>query len=275
MKKYEVEGHAESYLPDGKEWKLIWHDEFDGTELDREKWDFRLHLFGKRHETFIEDGVTFDGKSNMMLHIIEKDGEYYSPHLQTGENMFDRPPDHPIWPIAEMKQPKFVHKYGYYEIRCKLQKQPGWWSAFWLQSPTIGAGLNPEKAGVEIDIMESFVPGTIVPPHLHWNGYGRNYSHMNTMFNKSNDNMPIPETQDGYHRFGVHWSREGYTFYMDGKVHGKLDGPVSDTEQFILVSTECVGYRPTGIPDVAEGAGKPVLPDCFVVDYVRVFDEAE
>ena len=66
-----------------------------------------------------------------------------------------------------------------------------------------------------------------------------------------------------------------YTFYMDGKVHGKLDGPVSDTEQFILVSTECVGYRPTGIPDAAEGAGKPVLPDCFVVDYVRVFDEAE
>lgn len=37
MKKYEVEGHLPSFLPDGKEWKLTWHDEFDGPELDRSK----------------------------------------------------------------------------------------------------------------------------------------------------------------------------------------------------------------------------------------------
>jgi beta-glucanase (GH16 family) len=36
-----------------------------------------------------------------------------------------------------------MHKYGYYEIRCKLPKQPGWWAAFWLQSPTIGSTLDP------------------------------------------------------------------------------------------------------------------------------------
>jgi len=25
--------------PEGKTWKLIWHDEFDGTKLDETKWD--------------------------------------------------------------------------------------------------------------------------------------------------------------------------------------------------------------------------------------------
>ena len=29
-----VAGHAPSLLPKGKKWNLIWHDEFDGTELD-------------------------------------------------------------------------------------------------------------------------------------------------------------------------------------------------------------------------------------------------
>ena len=31
---YEVPGHVPSYLPEGKKWKLVWNDEFDGKELD-------------------------------------------------------------------------------------------------------------------------------------------------------------------------------------------------------------------------------------------------
>ena len=41
MKEFKVENHESSLLPDG-EWKLVWADEFDGTELDRTKWLFRL-----------------------------------------------------------------------------------------------------------------------------------------------------------------------------------------------------------------------------------------
>ena len=25
-----------------------------------------------------------------------------------------------------------MHRYGYYECRCRLQQMPGWWSAFWM-----------------------------------------------------------------------------------------------------------------------------------------------
>lgn len=42
---FQVKGHAPSLLPPGN-WKLVWYDEFDGTELDRSKWDFRLHMMG-------------------------------------------------------------------------------------------------------------------------------------------------------------------------------------------------------------------------------------
>jgi len=52
MQQYSVAQHAPSLLPDGKQWKLAWADEFDGFELDRSKWDFRLHLMHERHPTF-------------------------------------------------------------------------------------------------------------------------------------------------------------------------------------------------------------------------------
>ena len=157
--------HAKSLLPAGKQWKLVWHDEFDGTELDRTKWDFRLHLLQQRHKTYTDEGAVLDGKGNLHLKLIEKDGQYYSSQLQTGSNFMDRPgtifyeaetstkKEKMCWPIAKIQEPKFMHKYGYYEIRCKMQTQRGWWSAFWLQSPIIGASLNPEESEVEVDIM--------------------------------------------------------------------------------------------------------------------------
>ena len=58
---------------------------------------------------------------------------------------------------------------------------------------------------------------------------------------------------------------------IDGKESWRVDGPVSDCEQFILVSTECNGYREgdTAAPELKAA----MLPDAFIVDYVRVFDE--
>ena len=46
MKRYEVENHEPSFLPEDSDWELVWADEFDGTELDRTKWNFRLQFWG-------------------------------------------------------------------------------------------------------------------------------------------------------------------------------------------------------------------------------------
>ena len=67
------------------------------------------------------------------------------------------------------------------------------------------------------------------------------------------------------------WNKTGYTFFVDGKESWHVDGPVSETEQFILVSTECMGYRTEEEKPCTEVQGS--APDEFVVDYVRVFDE--
>ncbi|MDD4923035.1 MAG: glycoside hydrolase family 16 protein [Bacteroidales bacterium] len=259
-----------STLPEGEKWKLVWNDEFDGNALDTTKWGFRLHIMQTRHQTFTTEGVKVkDGL--LYLNLIEKDGQYYSPHLQTGQNYLDRPgtpySNGLTWPIADIKPPLFVHKYGYYEIRCQLQKQPGWWSAFWLQSPIIGAGLDPARAGVEMDIMENFTRDNMVSHNIHWDGYGKNHKH------KGSGNKKIVDTPDGFHTFGLQWSKSGYIFYVDGKESWRVDGPVSDVEQFLLVSTECNGYRDGNRDQPSAILKKAVLPDAFIVDYVRVFDK--
>ena len=40
-------GKAASLLPADGEWKLVWHDEFDGAEIDKTKWMCRESFWGR------------------------------------------------------------------------------------------------------------------------------------------------------------------------------------------------------------------------------------
>ena len=285
MKKYEVQGKVPSCLPDG-EWNLIWHDEFDEGTLDRTKWDFRYNMMGKRCKHWVgEEGIEFDN-DNVIFKLVEKDGVYCSSQLQTGYNYMDgdaqafdslanankesdgETVEYFSWPIGEIKEPKFMHKFGYYECRCKMQQKEGWWCAFWMQSPIIGSTMNPEFSGVEVDIMEQFAKDGTVQHINHWNGYGPQYK------NSGVTQTTLEETEDGYHTFGLHWTKDFYRFYVDGKLTREInaaDCPISKTEQFVLVSTESVGYRNStwNMWDVMPDA----VGDKWYVDYVRVFEE--
>ena len=119
MKQFEIKDHEPSLLPEGK-WCLAWADEFDGTALDRTKWDFRLNYWGKPNPAYTDKGIVLDGKSCIELHRTAHDGYYVSPQLQTGSNSFDIPKtsavnpwgQNDIWPLGELPEPKFMHRYG-------------------------------------------------------------------------------------------------------------------------------------------------------------------
>ena len=270
MKKVEVLNHEPSYLPDGK-WKLVWADEFDGTELDRTKWDYRTSMMGNRHPAWVEKGVELDGNSNVVFTLIEEDGRPVSAQLQTGRNFMDEPveetkfgEDHLQWNIGKLYENKFTHTYGYYECRCKLQQKFGWWSAFWLQSPIIGSTLDPAESGTEIDIMECFNKGEISPHNIFDGGYGLDCKNLHIGGIKNID-------QTVFHRFGVLWDENGYTFYIDGKEDGHIATDISKRPEFILISTEVKGYRYKNHQPTQEAFES--IGDQFIVDYVRVFDK--
>lgn len=115
---------------------------------------------------------------------------------------------------------------------------------------------------MESDIVENFVRGDLTSGNIY-GGYGKTFA--------ESARVRYPYTEDGqFHRVGMYWSEEGYVFYFDGKETARSSAPVSKVEQFILLSTEIQGYR--------RGQKKTEwtdeeLSDCFMCDYVRVFDE--
>lgn len=287
----QVPGLEPSLLPEGKTFKLVWHDEFDGDALDTSKWGYRTNFWGKPAHWFAkpEDNAVEvkDGLCRLKL-VKRPDGQFVSPQLQTGELVWDIPQvphSNGIWLLPKRDKPKFMHRYGYYECRCKLQQLPGWWSAFWMQAPMQGCSLDPGCAGIEHDIMESFEPGEVIPHWFHTNGYGAEYLGFCTPRRPNNVNIEDHNKvalakldKTVFHTFGMLWEPDGYTLYIDGVQHGEKVGvgegeAVSQTDEFILISTEGKGFR--------KGKGDPALEttvaagDEFIVDFVRVYDIVE
>ena len=283
-----VEGQAPSLLPEGKAFKLVWHDEFEGSALDESKWSYRTNFWGRNAHWFAkpEDGCV-EVKDGVVRLKIKKlpNGQFVSPQLQTGELMWDVPAiDNPtgFWYLGKRCKPKFAHRYGYYECRCRLQQLPGWWSAFWMQTEMQGACLDPALAGIEQDIMESFDPGEVIVSCYHYNGYGADYKgfHIPAAYDevpKYDGKLTLDLDKTAYHTFGLLWEPDGYSVYVDGRFRGKNGKDVSRIPEFLLISTECKWFRKNRMT----GAGDPALEataaagDAFVVDFVRVYDVVE
>jgi len=269
MKIFEVKDHAPSLLPDGYEFQKVWADEFDGDTLDTTKWDYRLCMMGKRHPAWTNKGVKIENGCAVFT-VLEEDGKIVSSQLQTGYNFMDEPVvptkfgnDVLQWNIGKLKENKYTKSQGYFECRARLQQKKGWWSAFWIQSPIIGASLDPSYTGVEIDVMECFAPGQIAQHNVFHGGYG-----LDNKRYKVGEKVEV--STDEFHNFGLLWDENGYTFYIDGKEDGHIDAAVSRCPEFILISTEVQGYRKEEkkpIPEAFDAVG-----DTFLVDHVRVFD---
>lgn len=278
-------GKAASLLPDGKKFKYVWGDEFDGVTLDGSKWSYRTNFWGRPAHWFAkpEDGCVEVGGGLLKLKIKKlANGQFVSPQLQTGELMWDVAPiENPksFWWLGKRMKPKFAHRYGYYECRCRLQKKAGWWSAFWVQTEMQGACLDPGLAGIEHDIMESFDPGEVIVAAFHTNGYGPDYLgfHIPAEYDvppKYEGKLNLSVDTEEFHTFGLLWEPDGYSVYVDGRFRGKNGTAVSHVPEFVLLSTECKWYRNDrmtgkGVPELEEAAA---AGDDFVVDYVRVYD---
>ena len=63
-------------LPAGKEWKLIWNDEFDGTKLDETKWN-RLGDNVRKGGWWLKEDAYLSGQGTLLLRT-KKDGDRFT-----------------------------------------------------------------------------------------------------------------------------------------------------------------------------------------------------
>jgi len=221
------------------DYKLVWSDEFNGVELDRSKWSYR-YLGPRRDAVNVKEAVTFDGKGHLVLTTSKVGDKYHTGMIGTGRT--------------------YKARYGYFEARVLLQAELGHWSAFWLQTPSMGMHIGePELAGVEVDIFEYLRKEDDLVRHaLHWDGYKKDH--------RSKGKKPVVDgLSKGWHTFGLLWTKDSYTFYIDGQQTWKTSKAVSRRSQYIILSLEVGKWA----GDIA----KATLPDSYLVDYVRVYQK--
>lgn len=245
-------------IPYENDWPMIWEDEFNGSEIDFTKWDYRPDwLRDKGYVNYWDRSTMFvDGNGNLVsratpgkkvVHGKEIDA-YLSGAIST--------------------KGLFESTYGYYEARVKLHHQTGMWGAFWLicgdMDSSTPADDNLSINGCEIDVFESIFPEGGVAQNLHWDGFTGH-----TGSAPSAGYVTQINTYDNqYHDFAISWTPNEYVFLIDGivtrRINAKTAGGICNQPGYMIISTECGPW-----------AGKWVLGEGeysdMLVDYVRVY----
>lgn len=231
-------GPLEAKPPSGKKWKLVWSDEFNGEHLDGAKWE-KVGDWPRRGALWLKENAYLDGKGNLVIRSKKEGRKYSCGGVRT--------------------RGRFMHTFGYYEIRCEVPNEVGTWVAFWLFAGSVGRVGNGGRDGAEIDIFEAaWRDEDKVNIAIHWDGYGKDHK-------SAGWKTKTPGVNEGFHTFGLDWTPEEYVFYYDGKeIKRTSAGGVCRVPLYIKVTSE--------IGNWAGDIAKADLPDYFTVDYVRVYD---
>ena len=202
---------------------LAWSDEFNEASLDTTKWDYWL-LGNRRDAVNTASAVSLNG-SNLVITTYTSGGTHYTAMVANDG--------------------KFRSRYGYWEASIKWGDTNGMWSAFWMQSPTMGTYLSdPVVSGSELDIVEHRSTdggsnGDIinqVQNNIHWNGYG------SAAKSAGSGNIGTG-LGSGFHTYGFLWTPSVYTLYVDGSNlrswnFANNGVPISESTEWTILSSE-------------------------------------
>lgn len=237
-----------------KTYQLIWEDEFNGNEINKDNWSFVLWDAGKVNnewQKYVENTANYKVENGILSITATKTGEnrkggYTSTRLSS--------------------QGKKEFKYGRIEFRAKMPKGKGTWPALWM------LGSNHEEVGWptcgEIDIME-------------YVGYQPNVTHTNIHtqndFGYTNNKTAInvKTAEEAFHTYGIIWAENMIQFYIDSPENikntyipnPKTPGNWPYNQPFYLIMNFAVGGDWGG----KEGVDDTIWPQTMEVDYVKVY----
>ena len=230
--------------------ELVWSDEFNGSTLDLNSWNFQLGdgcptICGwgnNERQIYTENNHRLeDGK---LMITARKEGDSYTSTRITTQN-------------------KRTFKYGRMEARAKVATGQGIWPAFWMLGTNITEVGWPSSG--EIDILEyvgkeeDMVYTTLHVPA----GHGDSAFSKKTLFK---------DVEDGYHIYAAEWSPDQIEFFVDDTsvfIYNpeKKDDSVWPFDQpFYFIINLAVGGN-FGGPEVDDS----IFPQEFSIDYVRVY----
>jgi beta-glucanase (GH16 family) len=255
-----------STVPAG--YALAFNDEFNGTQLNRNKWFTRYMYSSETLDHLNDEQQRYRDNDN---HRVANGVLSLVAHQRTNNDQ---------WGInyeSGMIRSDWTAHYGYYEARVKMPGGKGVWPAFWLDADVAADG----KTGwpPEIDIFEFVVddlyelrnmihsavhlaaPAVSLPTYMdpNWNErWGYFYAPYN--FN------------EGWHTVGAEWTLDTVTTYIDGKKivtrtanwlrpDGLTGGPAH------IVLNLAIGGGWAG----RNGIDDSVFPQALQIDWVRAY----
>ncbi len=232
---------------------LTWSDEFNGTELDRSKWNVEIGNgypdlvgWGNNEVQYYSDRKENLEVSNGSLKITARNdgfgGYDYSSAKIRSKGTFD-------------------FKYGRIEAKIKLPSGAGLWPAFWMLPTHEVYGTWPRSG--EIDIMENFGQNNYMASTIHYRtNDGQN------VWNDQSYGVTLNED----HIFSAVWEEDHIAFYLDWNWIGDenpsdLNGNWPFNEEFYLILNMALGG--------SAGNVATNFPKTMEVDYIRVYQKVD
>lgn len=233
----------EAIKPQGA-WILVWNDEFNGTALNRHKWNVVTtpehgQPFGESYFADSPDTIRVaDGLLELSAAPIGR-RKYSGARLET--------------------QGLASWRYGRFEARIKVAEGAGTLSSFWMLHQDPSTERWPDSG--EIDILEQLGwHPTLMEGVIHYRGVDKKRHHVMKYVDE-------PLSAD-FHTYALEWTPEGFFWFLDGElIHAY---PPHDAHpfnrDFFLILSLCVGG------DWARSPNKDTrFPVTTQVDWVRVY----
>lgn len=168
-------------------YRLTWSDEFNGSELDTSKWNYRTD--SKLWSTQLPENISVSGGfAHIALKKQPAGGKQY-----TGGGIIS----------------KGYFRYGYYEARVKGPSGEGWHTSFWMMD---NHHEDSDSSQIELDPLEmDSVDLTRYSVDLHqWRS---DIGHMKRF------KYVYPDASlDEFHVYGVEYTPEGARYFLDGEL---------------------------------------------------------
>ena len=233
-----------------KEPQLIWEENFDGTTLNEDYWNFEhgngcpdVCGWGNNELQFYteENHAVKDGFLTITAKL--EDSVYTSTRITTAG--------------------KFEFQYGRVEARAKLPIGKGLWPAFWMLGSNI-KDVGWPKCG-EVDILEYVGK----EPGLIYTSLHTQDSHGNTINSKK---TKFENIEDGFHVYAANWTKDKIEFFVDDQLvytfapENKTEDIWPYNQPFYVILNLAVGGN-FGGPEVDNS----VFPQNYIIDYIKVY----
>jgi beta-glucanase (GH16 family) len=245
----------------GKDWKLVWSDEFEGTgQPDTTKWTFDIGNWGWGNNELeyytvnrLENARQEDG--NLIIEARKDDGVY-------------------PWSSARLTtRGKESFLYGKIEFRAKVPSGRGTWAAGWLLGDNYRDEMSWPYCG-EIDVLENV--GYEMDPKT---GDGKTHAsvHCGAYYFKLNNQptsiIDVKNMNNEYHTYSMEWLPAGISIFIDGKKYFDYNDTSNDlTWPFNKPQNLIINLAIGGGWGGAKGIDPEMKSAKFILDYVRVYE---